>query len=158
MSLSTQGNAWNVITPSWRNYKPVMPSLAGPGVTFTTTGNPDPGYSYIDGNTQKLYLIMMQGMGGSNFIPFLATDFGLWVQKDIETYGALMTASDPISGSGGGAIEIGHGFTSTTDDPKIILSDTIGGGSGATATDTVKSFVVRILLSYLSCSLNISLT
>lgn len=62
-------------------------------------------------------------MGGPNYIPFLATDFGLWVEKDIETYGALMTTSDPAKGVGGGAILIGHGLDGANDPPHIQLTD-----------------------------------
>lgn len=113
-NLYTEGSAWDVITPSWRRYLPVMPDLAGPGVTFHTTNNDS---KYVDGTTQKLYLVMMQDMG------VLATDFGLWVEKDINTYGAIMTTTDPAKSAGGGAILIGHGLTSANDPPHIQLTD-----------------------------------
>jgi len=119
-NLYTEGSALEVDTPAANRYLPVMPQLSGPGITFHTTNN-DP--KYVDGQDQKLYLVMMQDMGGPNYIPFLATDFGLWVEKDIETYGALMTTSDPAKGVGGGAILIGHGLDGPNDPPHIQLTD-----------------------------------
>jgi hypothetical protein len=53
--------------------------------------------------------------------------------NDVECYGFFGSSSDPLKGTGGGALMIGHGFTSPTDYPKINLTDTIGGGSGASA-------------------------
>lgn len=58
------------------------------------------------------------------FNPILAIDQYLWVQGDIMTYGFFNTTSDPDRNYvGGGAILIGHGYPSSTDPPKIILTD-----------------------------------
>lgn len=75
-------------------------------------------------------LFTTQGMD-----PILQTTQGFSAQ-DIEAYGFLGTSSDPWKATGGGAIMMGHGFASTTDEPKFILTDTLGDGSGAQATIT----------------------
>ena len=145
-NTTLNGTSPDILTPGPR-YLPTMPTnLSGlPSIQFhniknTPSGPGVPqGAFYADTSPQSLFLVEMQDMGGTDFIQFLTTNYGLWVQKDIETYGAIMTTSDPSRGSGGGAIEIGHGFTSTTADPTIILTDTVTGGSGATATLTVNN-------------------
>ncbi len=139
-STTINGSAPDVLTPSPR-YLPTMPTnLSGfPVVTFNNikTVPSDPGVPqgayYADASPQSLFLTEMQEMGSTAFIQFLATNYGLWVEKDISTYGALMTATDPNKGSGGGAIQMGHGFTSTVDEPQFILTDTVSGGSNAQA-------------------------
>ena len=83
----------------------------------------------------NLYLVTIKD--GGDVDPILATDHGLWIEKDIQTYGVLFTNSDPAKGDGGGAILMGHGFTSSDDEPQFTLLDTVGGGSGAAATLTV---------------------
>jgi hypothetical protein len=61
--------------------------------------------------------------------PMLYIDRTLFVQKDFETFGAIMTMSDPqnkpygTGGVGGGAIQMGHGFTDPSDMPVIVLTD-----------------------------------
>jgi hypothetical protein len=61
--------------------------------------------------------------------PTLYIDRNLFVQKDISTFGALMTSSDPqnqaygTGGVGGGALQMGHGFTASSDMPCITLTD-----------------------------------
>jgi Chaperone of endosialidase len=150
-STTINGTAPDVLALSPRCLPTMPTNLSGfPSIKFQNIKNTpsDPGVPqgayYEDASPQSLFLTEMQDMGGTGFIQFLATNYGLWVQKDIETYGAFMTASDPSRGSGGGAIQIGHGFTSTTDDSAIILTDTIGGGSGATATLTVTNGVITM--------------
>ncbi len=126
MSLSTTANAPNVsLGTQSQNYLPTMPNpLTGAGITFTTTNSPPTGYSYINnGTVQNLYLIEMQEMGSQNYIPFLATNWGLWVETDIQTYGALFTTTDPNKTAGGGAVLIGHGFTSPSTPPCISTTD-----------------------------------
>ena len=91
---------------------------------------PPPG-GYID-------LFCVTGMSG----PLLEVSQG-FLAEDIQAYGFLGTASDPAKGVGGGAILMGHGLTSTTDPPKIVLTDSaIGYGvlyikqlDGSTAAD-----------------------
>lgn len=61
--------------------------------------------------------------------PHLYVDKGIFVQKDVMTFGAIMTYSDPqngpdhTGGTGGAAIMMGHGFDGITDPPMIVLSD-----------------------------------
>ena len=120
----------NVDVDSQHNYLAQMPAYSRSqcgGIQFKHTGSEHAGH-YVDGVTQSLFLVMMQDMGyPDNYIPFIATDFGLWVEKDIYTYGAIMTTSDPYKsvspGYGGGAIIIGHGFTAAHPQPQIDLSD-----------------------------------
>ena len=63
------------------------------------------------------------------------------LKYDIGCYGFYGTSSDPDKGTGGGAILMGHGFTSPTDNPQIGLTDTVAniGGQNAAATLTVNS-------------------
>ena len=57
--------------------------------------------------------------------PVLKTQYGLFVGGDISGYGFLGSATDPNSptGTGGGAILLGHAFTATSDMPCISLTD-----------------------------------
>jgi hypothetical protein len=58
--------------------------------------------------------------------PILTIDRGMMCKKDISAYGgALMTCGDPSrnSGCGGGALQMGHAFTDTSDYPAIVLTD-----------------------------------
>jgi hypothetical protein len=71
--------------------------------------------------------------------PILQISQAVLVKDDLDIYGFLGTVTDPEKGTGGGAIMMGHGFTSTTDEPQFILMDTISGGSGATATLSVNN-------------------
>ncbi len=144
MSITVQGYAPDVLTPANQRYLPNMwaylPYIADQCyVNFASyktqpgsQGNPPSqqlpqGASYPDSNNQALFFVEMQDMGGTGFIPFLATQWGLWVERDIQTYGALMTTSDPYKsvspGAGGGAILIGHGLYQTTTPPLISLTD-----------------------------------
>ncbi len=139
------GNAPDVLTPASNNYLPNMyaylPYLTSqcyiqfqsnktqPGSQGNPPGQQLPsGAYYADSNNQALFLVEMQDMGNIDFIPFLTTNYGLWVEQDIYTYGAIMTQSDPYKsvspGTGGGAIMIGHGFYTTTTPPCIIVADT----------------------------------
>jgi hypothetical protein len=103
-------------------------------------------YTYPDGINTSLFLVMVQDTFPEHsdlFVPFLATDHGFWVEKDIQTYGALFTSSDPAKCSGGGAILMGHGFRGgATCPPKFILTDTLGGGTDAQASLTVSNGVI----------------
>lgn len=115
-------------------------SLGYGNILFKHTGSQ---HNYPDDVYTSLFLVMVQDPAyPNNYLPILATDHGLWVEKDIQTYGALFTSSDPGKGSGGGAIMMGHGFKSATAHPEFILTDTTGGGSGATATLTVSNGVI----------------
>jgi len=111
-------------------------------ILFKHTGSQ---HDYPDDKYTSLFLVMVQDpnqLYSNKYYPILATDHGLWVEKDIQTYGALFTNSDPGKSSGGGAILMGHGFTGATADPEIRLMDTVGGGSGAEATLTVSGGVI----------------
>jgi hypothetical protein len=55
--------------------------------------------------------------------PILAMDKGLWVEKDVQSYGVFMSSSDPNKPGGGGALVLGHGFMGKLDPPAIHLSD-----------------------------------
>jgi hypothetical protein len=68
---------------------------------------------------------MVQDPNG-NYDPKIATDQGLFAEKDIFTYGALFTESDPAkmtggTAGGGGAVLIGHGFYGTSSFPPCIV-------------------------------------
>ena len=131
MSLSTSGPAPNVPNTLSINFQPTFPTFntTEPGVAFTTTGSPPSGYNYGSPPVTEanLWLVMMQDMGGSDYIPFLAIDFGLWIRKDLECYGAIMTTTNPANLAqnlgGGGAILMGHGLTGVNDPPCIELTD-----------------------------------
>jgi hypothetical protein len=142
MSLTATGNASDVLTPANQRYLPNMwtylpynecyvkfqSSKTQPGSDGNPPGQQLPqGAAYRDSNNQSLFFVEMQEMGGTNFIPFLGTQWGLWVERDIQTYGAIMTTSDPYKsvspGAGGGAILIGHGMYATTTPPLISLTD-----------------------------------
>jgi hypothetical protein len=74
------------------------------------------------GRYANLYLVMVQDPGDSTvYQPIIATDRGLWVEKDIQAYGALFTSSDPGKGTGGGAVLIGHGFYGNQNFPPCIV-------------------------------------
>ncbi len=89
----------------------------------TTTPQP-PQHQFLDGQYTSLFLVMVQDPSyPSNFAPILATDHGLWVEKDIQTYGALFCTSDPWKSYGGGAILLGHGMSGSTNPPRISLID-----------------------------------
>jgi hypothetical protein len=89
-------------------------------ILFEHTGSE---HSYPAGKHASLFLVMVPDMDGSAYAPFIATDEGLFVEKDIQTYGALMTQTDPSKSAGGGAILIGHGFTASSCPPYITLID-----------------------------------
>ena len=89
---------------------------------------------YID--IQGQY-IQIQGMLGT----VLQVSLGL-LAEDIEAYGFLGSQSDPAKGTGGGAILMGHGFTSSTAEPQLNLTDTVGGGSGASASLFISNEVI----------------
>lgn len=72
----------------------------------------------------NIYLDEVEDMSTpGSYNPMLVIDQGLWVEKDIQTYGMLATNSDPHKGWGGGAIVIGHGLTGSMDPPKMVLTD-----------------------------------
>ena len=76
------------------------------------------------------YYIDIQGLSGQAG-PILQVKQTL-LGPDIEAYGFLGSTSDPAKGTGGGAILMGHGFTSPTDNPEITLTDTIPRAQGST--------------------------
>ncbi len=105
-------------------------------VLFKHTGLPDQYHQYppIDqgehwGRYANIYLVMLQDPGDSTvYQPMIAMDRGLWVEKDVQAYGAFFTHSDPGKHAGGGAILIGHGLTKDPNDknddpPRITLTD-----------------------------------
>ena len=103
-------------------------------ILFEHTGSPDANHRFppIDGGIHwgryaNIYMIMLQDNtqpNSINYQPMIAMDRGLWVEKDIQAYGALMTNSDPVKGTGGGAVVIGHGFYGSASYPPCIwLSD-----------------------------------
>lgn len=109
---------------------PVIPtydSVGNGNILFEdTTYAENPEETYPDGQRSSIYLTMVEhpypNLG--KFSPIIATDHGLWVEKDIQTYGALFTSSDPGKGTGGGAIMMGHGFFGDVNFPPcIVLSD-----------------------------------
>ena len=79
------------------------------------------------GKYANIYLIMLQDTNPqhqTDYQPMIAMDRGLWVEKDIQAYGALMTSTDPGKTTGGGAVFIGHGLNEPNDPPSIIVPDT----------------------------------
>ena len=59
--------------------------------------------------------------------PLLFIDQSIFVENDIGTFGSLSTLSDPqklaLGRGGGGAVAMGHGWTSPYDDPIIFLAE-----------------------------------
>jgi hypothetical protein len=106
-------------------------------IMFEHTGDPDASHHFGPEDSQgnqwgkyaNIYMIMMQEVTGQGYPgsieyqPIIAMDRGLFVEKDIHTYGALMTQSDPVKGTGGGAIMIGHGMFGSNDPPCIVVPD-----------------------------------
>ncbi|MCW4029427.1 MAG: tail fiber domain-containing protein [Candidatus Bathyarchaeota archaeon] len=62
---------------------------------------------------------------------------------DVGCFGFFGSMTDPAKGTGGGAVQIGHGFTSPSDHPQLNLTDTISGGSGAHAYINVVDGVIQ---------------
>jgi len=58
--------------------------------------------------------------------PLLCVSQILFVEKDVQTFGALNTTSDPQKGAGGGCVQIGDGFEGQGDHPRINLTDSTG--------------------------------
>ena len=54
--------------------------------------------------------------------PMLVIDQTLLVEKDIQAFGSLNSASDPYKGFGGGAVMLGHGFEDSNDPPRINMT------------------------------------
>jgi hypothetical protein len=90
----------------------------------------------IDPQNQTGIPIHIQN-NNTTYFTHMVVDQGAIFKNDVQCYGFFGSVSDPIKGTGGGAVQIGHGFTSPTDDPHIYLNDTITGGSNAEATLTV---------------------
>lgn len=110
--------------------KETYTNLGHGNILFQDTTPPDATHIYPAGQNTSLFLVMVEDPKpeyAHQYNPILATDHGLWVEKDIQTYGALFTTTDPIKlargEGGGGAILMGHGFSGPTDPPKIILTD-----------------------------------
>jgi hypothetical protein len=59
------------------------------------------------------------GMGA----PILEVSQSLLARNDMLTYGSITTMSDPSKGYGGGALNVGHGWEATWDNPRVNLSD-----------------------------------
>jgi hypothetical protein len=121
LNLNSELLAYNVSGDSSRKIYlsnlelPSISSLGKGNILFQDTSS---------GNYLNMFLVMVQDTENpAIFNPVLATDQGLWVEKGIQTYGKLQTASDPVSGRGGGAILMGHGFEGASDPPKIVLTD-----------------------------------
>ena len=99
-----------VNTTSSESFVPNVPAVTDPQIIFSGQNV----YVGLGPFTQHIYLACIQEMGGSTWDPILVTDGPLWVKKDIECYGALMTTTDPANlgqgWGGGGAILFGHGF------------------------------------------------
>jgi hypothetical protein len=57
--------------------------------------------------------------------PVLATDKGFFVEKDFSTFGFVATTSDPVKGTGGGAIKMGTGLTGPGCPPLFNLTGTM---------------------------------
>jgi hypothetical protein len=55
--------------------------------------------------------------------PLLQIDRGIKALKDLNIYGFVGMSTDPNKVTGGGALMMGHGFTSSTDPPQIRLTD-----------------------------------
>ncbi|PVX25739.1 MAG: hypothetical protein CW716_07405, partial [Candidatus Bathyarchaeum sp.] len=96
-------------------------------IIFKHTGEADQDHQYPPydkGRFGNFYLVMVQDPeNNSIYQPIIATERGLWVEKDIQTYGVVMISTDPVKAGGGGAIMIGHGFTGPTCPPEIRLSE-----------------------------------
>jgi uncharacterized protein YjbI with pentapeptide repeats len=132
-------------------------SIIGSGVTLSLPQNihtgASPTFAGLTINSNRLTVdnvIRMMTPDGQNYIdiqaisggPILQISQAVWVKDDLSLYGFLGSSTDPEKGSGGGAIMMGHGFTSMDDEPQFILLDTVGGGSGATAELTVTNGVI----------------
>ncbi len=84
-------------------------------ILFKHTGSPYTAYANI-------YMVMLPDpINPNEYGPLIAIDRGLFVEKDIQTYGALFTSSDPVKGTGGGAVLIGHGFYGNPSFPPCIV-------------------------------------
>ncbi len=68
--------------------------------------------------------------------PLLYVSQILFVEKDVQAFGALNTASDPQKGAGGGCVQIGDGFEGAGDHPRINLTDSTGHELAITAGST----------------------
>jgi hypothetical protein len=65
--------------------------------------------------------------------PMLSTDYAFFVEKDFKTFGFVGTSSDPEKGMGGGAIQMGQGFTGKYCPPMFNLTGTMTIPDDATA-------------------------
>lgn len=97
----------------------------GESMTQTYINAPD----YVTFKNTNAWYVNIQCQDGSTEPTFnypgtgiLFIDSYINVKKDVNTSGAFMTES-PTGSVGGGAIQMGHGFTGTTDPPMITLID-----------------------------------
>ncbi|PVX25433.1 MAG: hypothetical protein CW691_04625, partial [Candidatus Bathyarchaeum sp.] len=104
---------------------PTYYSSGNGNILFEDVTPEDPGNrTYPDGQKTSLYQVMVElPSHPTEYAPFIATDHGFWVEKDIMTYGGLFTNSDPRKSYGGGAILMGHGFSGPGTGPRISLVD-----------------------------------
>jgi len=65
--------------------------------------------------------------------PMLSTDYVFFVEKDFKTFGFVGTSSDPEKQMGGGAIQMGQGFTGKYCPPMFNLTGTMTVPDNATA-------------------------
>jgi len=127
--INLQGNNALELPTEWTpNPTHGWTDLGNGNILFRNTSVAPPNCQFKDGVYTSLFQVMVQDPSDlSNYTPFLATDHGFWVEKDIMTYGALFTTSDPAKHHGGGAILIGHGLERDDDPPRINLSDYTAG-------------------------------
>lgn len=91
--------------------------------TYKTPGNGNIFFEdTISAQNASLYQIRVADpMNDTEFGPGIATDYSFWVEKDIHTYGALFTLTDPAKCAGGGAVSIGPGFYTKETPPCVVV-------------------------------------
>ncbi|MCW4003969.1 MAG: hypothetical protein NWE95_08685 [Candidatus Bathyarchaeota archaeon] len=123
--MLTGNNALQLPTQCLLPFPHAYSTLGNGNIFFKDTTQPDGQHRFLDGQCSSFFLVMVQDPAdplGTNYCPIIATDHGLWAEKDIQTYGALFCTSDPWKSYGGGAIMLGHGFQGSTDPPTDYLS------------------------------------
>jgi len=110
-NLNVGGNA----TVTGRFFVNAIPATVG-GITFT---------AYNGSNQYSTYLNAVSAGIMDPTKPILWAQYGMNAGGDINAYGLLGSVTDPNSqtGTGGGAVQIGHSYTDTGDFAAIVLTD-----------------------------------
>ncbi len=92
-------------------------TLKAPGSTITL-------FASYQGTSYPTYLSAVTSSMEPN-APFIQTQYGITAGGDISAYGFLGSSTSPNSqtGTGGGAIQLGHSYTETGDPAAIVLID-----------------------------------